>query len=61
MSTTTWAACLPLWEKEILLRTDGLTNAAKIYQLGSQLKEIFFKTNTGARTQSAVSGAGTAW
>ncbi|AOG12172.1 hypothetical protein [Agrobacterium sp. RAC06] len=61
VSTTTWAACWPLWKKEILLRTDGLTNAARIYHLGSQLREIFFKTTTGARTQSAVSGAGMAW
>lgn len=60
-STKIWGKCWPIWEKEILARTDNLGNPGKIYHLGSQLREIFFKTNEGKRTQSSVSAAGTAW
>jgi hypothetical protein len=60
-ATTTWQACWPIWEPEILRRTGNLSDARKIYELGSQLKDIFFLTNTGERSQSSVSGGGAAW
>jgi hypothetical protein len=56
-----WKACWPIWEPEINKRTANLTDAQRIYELGSQLREIFFVTNAGQRGQSEVSRAGTAW
>lgn len=60
-ATNTWQACWPTWEPEILRRTANLSDARKVYELGSQLKDIFFLTNTEVRDQSAVSSGGAAW
>lgn len=60
-ATKIWKACWPIWEPEVLKRSDDLSNPAKVFELGSQLREIFLLTNTGTRDQSGVSGAGSAW
>lgn len=59
-SISTWKNNWPIWEPEILKRTNNLTDPAKIHDLGSQLREIFFLTNTG-RSQGSVSAGGAGW
>lgn len=60
-ATKSWQSCWPVWKTEIYNRTTGFTDAGQIYNLGSQLRDIFFLTNTGVRTQSSLSGGGAAW
>ncbi|WP_143849572.1 hypothetical protein [Octadecabacter ascidiaceicola] len=59
-SISTWKQNWPIWEPDILRRTDNLTNPAKIHDLGSHLREVFFLTNTG-RNQGSVSAGGAGW
>jgi hypothetical protein len=59
--TKTWKSCWPRWEPEINRRTANLADPQRIYDLGSQLREIFFLTNTGQRGQADVAAAGAAW
>lgn len=60
-ATKSWKTCWPIWEPEIRKRTANLSDPKKVYDLGAQLRDVFFLTNTAGRTQSSVSGAGTAW
>lgn len=54
-------SCWPIWYEQIAKRTSNLTDADAIYQLGGQLREIFFLTSSGERGQGDVSGGGAAW
>ena len=59
--TATWKNCWSRWQPEVLRRTSNLSDAQKLYDLGTQLREIFEITSTGTRSQSDVSSAGAAW
>lgn len=58
---STWKSCWPVWEVEILSRTNGLSDAKKIHELGDHLRDVFFATNTGNRDQGSLSGGGAGW
>lgn len=58
---STWKACWPVWEAEILRLTNGLSDAKKIHELGDHLRDVFFATNTGNRDQGSLSGGGAGW
>lgn len=60
-STSTWKSCWSVWEKEILKKTNNLSDAKKIHELGDHLREVFFTTNTNNRSQSSLSGGGAGW
>lgn len=60
-ATATWKSCWAIWEPEILRRTDELSSAKKIFDLGGQLGEIFATSSGVGRGQGSLSGAGTAW
>ncbi|MBL0387277.1 hypothetical protein JJB07_11505 [Tumebacillus sp. ITR2] len=52
--------CWPIWEKAILKNITPL-NETKVLGLGDSLSSIFELTGKKGRTQSDVSGGGTAW
>lgn len=56
-----FAACWPIWQNEIVARTDNYSDAKAIFDLGGQLRDIFFQTSSGERGQGDVSGGGAAW
>ena len=60
-ATDTWKACWPIWEPKILALTSSLADPEQVFDLGSQLKEVFSVTSSGSRSQSSLSGGGTGW
>lgn len=60
-SIKTWQDCWPVWGKAASELTDDFSDATKVHQLGDHLREIFFATNTGDRSQGSLSGGGAGW
>ena len=58
---TTFAKCWPIWQPKIAELTADMSDAAKIYALGSRLSEIFRLTASAGREQADLSGGGAAW
>lgn len=56
-----FAACWPVWEKEILKLTKNVRSADAIYQLGGNLRHVFKLTAQSGRSQGDLSGGGAAW
>ncbi|MCZ4273368.1 hypothetical protein [Maritalea porphyrae] len=57
----TWKNCWPIWEQKIRHLTNNFEDATKVHQLGDNLREVFFATNTGSRDQGALSAGGAGW
>lgn len=56
-----FAACWSVWEKPIIEKTSNFRDPARLFELGSELSEIFRMTGGGSRDQSSLSGGGAAW
>lgn len=56
-----FAACWPIWKVEIATRTQNLKSVDDVYELGANLRDIFFLTNQTGRSQAGLSGAGAGW
>jgi hypothetical protein len=56
-----FAACWPTWHRRMTLITENWSDADAIFNLGSQLREVFALTAVEGRTQDSVSGGGAAW
>lgn len=54
-------ACWATWELQIRKLTSEFEDPSAIYNLGSQLSDIFRSTGGGGRDQASLSGGGAAW
>jgi len=57
----TWRSCWPIWEAELSKRSANFSDAKRVHELGSHLRDVFFSTNTGGRDQGSLSGGGAGW
>lgn len=60
-STKSFNNCWPIWQPEMRRLLGRTPSATSIIDLGDQLTRIFTLTRAGGRSQSSVSGGGTAW
>jgi hypothetical protein len=57
----TFQAAWKVWEPQIDALTGRMSDPHKIYNLGSELSDIFNATSTAGRRQGTLSAAGAAW
>ena len=63
LNTKTFESVWPIWKSKIYEHSPSMTVPREVFNLGDHLSEIFLSTNkeSGNRSQSDVSGGGTAW